>query len=184
MRGGTIPIARQVQKSSTQKFANANAIRKSDGGQNADRQTFPGKNENIVYETLFVPQPAYVEMSYNIDIVTEYQQQMNQILTVFHNISGRRSVFNIKHNLNSYEAMIEPGYTIDFKSDGIDLTERIFTSAITIKVLGYLVGDKDNSDVPIIAKRQSPAKIRFSREKSTLGEQPEFHPNRKDKYRP
>tara|TARA_B100000287_G_C20542100_1_gene745087 strand:- start:169 stop:1050 length:882 start_codon:yes stop_codon:yes gene_type:complete len=184
MRGGAIPIARQVQQSSTQKFANANAIRKSDGGQNTERQTFPGNNENIVYETLFVPQPSYVEMTYNIDVVAEYQQQMNQILTAFHTRAGRRAVFNIRHELNSYEAMFDSGINIDFKSDGIDLTERIFSSTVVIKVLGYLIGDKDNSNVPIIAKHQSPAKIRFSREKSTLGEQPDFHPNRKDKYRP
>ena len=51
-RGGSIAIARQVEQEQTQKFANAYAIRKSDGGQNKNRQTFPGKNKNIVYETI------------------------------------------------------------------------------------------------------------------------------------
>ena len=69
-RGGSIAIARQVEQEQTQKFANANAIRKSTGGQNKDRQTFPGKNKNIVYETLLIPMPTSVEMTYAIDIVT------------------------------------------------------------------------------------------------------------------
>ena len=50
-RGGSIAIARQVEQEQTQKFANANAIRKSTGGQNKNRQTFPGKNKNIVYDS-------------------------------------------------------------------------------------------------------------------------------------
>ena len=32
-RGGSIPIVRQVEQASTQKYANTNSIRKSDGGQ-------------------------------------------------------------------------------------------------------------------------------------------------------
>ena len=70
-RGGSIAIARQVEQEQTQKFANANAIRKSDGGQNKDRQTFPGVNKNIVYETILIPMPTFIEMTYNIGIVAE-----------------------------------------------------------------------------------------------------------------
>jgi len=182
-RGGAIPIARQLEQNETQKFANANAIRKSDGGQNKDYQTFPGKNPNIVYETLYVPMPTYVEMTYNVEIVTEYQQQMNQILTSFHRVAGRRAVFNIKHQSNSYEAMMENNFSIDYKNDGIDVTERIFSTSVSLKVLGYLIGDKDNQDTPVIAKRQSPAKIRFARDRVAVGDEPNFHADRKDKYR-
>ena len=183
-RGGSIPIVRQVEQASTQKYANTNSIRKSDGGQNVNRQTFPGKNNNIVYETLYVPMPTYVEMSYNIDVVTEYQQQMNQILGRLHTFTSTPAVFKISHGANSYEAFIDPSYNVDFKSDGIDLTERIFSTTLTVKLLGYLLGDKDNQDTPIIAKRHSPAKIRFTRERVSVGDEPDFHADRKDKYRP
>jgi hypothetical protein len=143
-RGGAIAVARQVEQEQTQKFANANAIRKSDGGQNKNRQTFPGKNKNIVYETILIPMPTFVEMTYNIDIVAEYQQQMNQILTKFHTFTGDPSVFKVSHERNSYEAFLDPSYNIDFKAEGLDVTERIFSTTLTLKVLGYLVGDKDN----------------------------------------
>jgi hypothetical protein len=183
-RGGSIPIARVVQQEKTANFANANAIRKSEGGMNKNRQTFPGKNKNIVYETLMIPMPTFVEMTYTIDIVTEYQTQMNQILGKFHTHTGDPSVFTVEHERNSYEAFLDPNYNIDFKADGLGVTERIFKTALSIKVLGYLVGDKDNQNTPITVKRQSPAKIRFSRERSELGDIPDFNPNRKDKYRP
>lgn len=183
-RGGSIPIARVVEQEQTAKFANANAIRKSDGGMNKNRQTFPGKNKNVVYETLLIPMPTFVEMTYTIDIVTEYQTQMNQVLSKFHTFTGDPSVFRIEHERNSYEAFLDPNYNIDFKADGLDVTERIFKTALSLKVLGYLVGTKDNQDTPITVKRQSAAKIRFSRERSELDEQPDFNANRKDKYRP
>jgi len=183
-RGGSIAIARQVEQEQTQKFANANAIRKSDGGQNKDRQTFPGVNKNIVYETILIPMPTFIEMTYNIGIVAEYQQQMNQILINFHTFTGDPSVFKVSHERNSYEAFLDPNYNIDFKAEGLDVTERIFATTLTLKVLGYIVGDKDNQNTPITVKRQSAAKIRFSRERSMLGEEPEFQAGRKDKYRP
>ena len=79
---------------------------------------------------------------------------------------------------------MDSNYNINFKADGLDVTERIFTAALSLKVLGYLVGDKDNQNTPIKVKRQSAAKVRFSRERSMLDEEPDFNANRKDKYRP
>jgi hypothetical protein len=183
-RGGSIPIVRQIKQDKTQKFANANAIRKSDGGMNANRQTFPGENPDVVYETLLIPMPTWIEVVYSVDIVSEYHQQMNSILSAFHTISGDPSVFKISHEGNSYEAFIDPSYTIDHKANGLDTTERIFSTTVQVKVLGYLIGAEENQKTPIAVKRQNPVKIRFSRERSMLGEEPDFHAGRKDKFRP
>jgi hypothetical protein len=182
--GGAIPIARQIKQDKTANYANANAIRKSDGGMNANRQTFPGDNKNVVYETLLVPVPTFIECVYNVSIVTEYQQQMNEVLSTFHTLTGDPAVFSITYESNTYEAFVDPSYNIDFKPEGIDLNERVFDTTISIKVLGYLLGAQDNQDTPLIVKRQSAAKIRFSRERSMLGEEPDFHAGRKDKFRP
>ena len=183
-RKASIPIARQIRQDKTANFANANAIRKSNGGMNANRQTFPGENKNIVYETLLVPMPTFIECTYIINIVTEYQQQMNEVMSTFHTLTGDPAVFKIRHERNSYEAFVDPAFSIDFKADGLDVTERVFTTSITIKVLGYLLGAEDNQDTPVIVKRQSATKIRFSRERTMLDEEPDFHANRKDKFRP
>jgi hypothetical protein len=98
-------------------------------------------------------------------------------------LTGDPAVFKIRHERNAYEAFVDPTYNIDFKADGIDLNERTFTTGITIKVLGYLLGAQDNQETPVIVKRQSAAKIRFSRERTMLGEEPDFHAGRKDKFR-
>ena len=80
---GAITIARQIQQDKTKNFANANTVRKSSNGQIATYQTFPNENKNIVYETLSIPMPTFLEVNYSISIVTEYQQQMNEIIAAF-----------------------------------------------------------------------------------------------------
>ena len=42
----------------------------------------------IVYDTLYVPMPTFVEVTYEIKMIAEFQQQMNQIIS---SMMGRRS---------------------------------------------------------------------------------------------
>ena len=70
-KGGSIEIARQIKQDKTQEFANANSIRKSSTKTDVNFQTFPGKNEDIVYESLLVPMPTYVEVGYRISTTNE-----------------------------------------------------------------------------------------------------------------
>ena len=45
---------------------------------------FPGLSQNrTVYETISIPLPVYVTLTYDITIRTEYQQQMNELITAF-----------------------------------------------------------------------------------------------------
>jgi hypothetical protein len=184
-RGGAIPLVRTIQQEKTRNFANANAVRGqfSGSGMNKNYQTFPQKNKNVVYETLMIPVPTFVEITYTVGVVTEYQQQMNDILAPFLAKSSTPSAFNIKHEGNSYEAFIEPDFSFDNNSSGLDVNERIFKTNINIKVLGYLIGSDKNQDTPIPVSRQSAAKITIGRERRVVGDEPDFNPNRKDRYR-
>ena len=112
-RGGSIEIARTIQQDKTKNFANSNAIRKSSGKDNANRQTFPGENKNIVYESVSIPMPKFVEVSYEIKLISEYQQQMNQMMEVMTTFTGSPSVFKIFNGGNQYEAFMEQNYNIN-----------------------------------------------------------------------
>jgi len=73
---------------------------------------------------------------------------------------------------------------LENNSAGIDVSERLFKSTVTIRVLGHLVGQDKNQETPNVVRRQSAAKIQFQRERVILGDEPYFDVQRKDKYRP
>jgi len=183
-KGGSIDIARTVAQQKTAEFANANAIRRSSSGTNKNYQTFPGENKNIVYETISIPMPSFIEVSYVISLVSNYQQQMNQMLAPFLTRNSTPSVFSISHEGNRYEAFMSPEISSESNTGGLNTEERVFRSTINISVLGYIVGAGDNQETPNVVIRQSAAKLRLQRERVIVGDVPEFHPGRKDKYRP
>lgn len=183
-KGGSIDIARVVAQQKTAEFANANAIRRSSSGTNKYYKTFPGENKNIVYETISIPMPSFLEVSYTISLVSNYQQQMNQMLAPFLTRNSTPSVFPIKHEGNRYEAFMLPEVSSESNTAALDTAERVFRSTLTINVLGYIVGAGENQETPNVVIRQSAAKIRLQRERVIVGDVPEFHPGRKDKYRP
>jgi len=182
-RGGSVEIARIVDQDKTKNFANANAIRKSSNKTNKNYQTFPMENKQIVYETMFIPMPTFVEVVYTVGVVAEYQQQMNEILAPFLTVAGTPAVFTIKHEGNRYEAFVDPSFSLENNSAGLDTSERIFKTNITIKVLGYLVGADKNQKTPNVVVRQSAVKVQIQRERAILGDEIESHLGEKYKYR-
>ena len=184
LEGGTLDIARIVNQDKTKNFANANSIRQSATKKNKNYQTFPGNNDEIVYQTLSVPMPSFVEIEYKITAITDYQQQMNQILQTFQNFSSTPGVFNIQHEGNTYEAFLSPNFGIDNNATGLDVNERVFKADISIMVLGYLIGKGENQEYPQIVVRESAAKIQIQRERSVVGDEVPYHYGKKSKYRP
>ena len=183
-KGGALEIARVVNQKETLKFANVNAQNLAAGGTNKNYKTFPNDNKNIVYETITIPMPTFVEIEYGIQVITEYQQQMNEILAVFTGATSTPSVFSIEHNGHRYEAFIDPSYGLDNNSSGLGTNERVFKTTVTIRVLGHITGQDKNQRTPNVVRRQSAAKIQFQRERVILGDIPHYDVERKDKYRP
>ena len=183
-RGGAIQIARVVEQDKTKNFANANSIRKSESKRNINRQTFPGENKEIVYETLSIPMPTFVEVEYSISAITNYQQQLNEIMTPFVTRTSVPSVFKVSNEGHHYEAFFDKSFNLDGNQSNMGTDERIFSAVFTIRVLGYLVGDGSNQETPVVSRRQSAAKLIIQREKAIVGDIPDFHKDNKSKYRP
>ena len=177
-RGGAISIARQVNQDKTKNFANAAALKKSFYKNNENYKTFPGVNNQIVYETLTIPMPTFIEIVYSVGIICEYQQQMNQILAPFMAQTGAPSAFKIEYEGNKYETFIEPEFSMENNSSGLQLDERIFKTNVSFKVLGYIVGSDKNQETPSVVRRQSAAKLTIQRERVVLGDEPDFDVDR------
>mgnify|MGYP003151849666 CR=1 FL=1 len=181
--GGSIPIARQVQQEKTRQRANATSIKRYGQGKDKTYQTFPFENEKIVYETLFIPNPTFVEIVYQIKLISNYQQQMNQMLAPFLSNFSTPAVFNISHEGNTYEAFVEPDFANESNNAGLDVNERLFKSTVTAKVLGHIIGADKNQETPAVTVVESAAEVTIGRERAVVGDKPEFQAQRKDTYR-
>jgi len=180
-KGGSVTIARRVQQEKTRDRANADSIRPS-----GDKtfKTGPRENSKIVYETISIPQPVYLDVEFTISITTEYLQQMNQLTTPFMTRTGAQNSFIIRHEGNKYEAFIQPSISQDNNAASLGQEERKFNTTLTIKVLGYIIGDDVNQEQPFIVVRETAAEVKFQRERAITQDELDYHIKKKTSSNP
>ena len=163
LQGGYLTVNKVIKQDKTRNFANADAARRH------GQENYPlyrgGKNKKIVYQTLTIPIPIYVSVDYKIVLRTEYQQQMNDLLTPFIRVSNAHKRVIINHNSNNYEAFIQEDYAMDNNISNYQNEERKYETAIDLEVFGYLIGDGKNQKRPRIVRRENAVQIRFARER-------------------
>ena len=164
-KGGTITVKRRIKQDKTRNFANADASRIQSGD-----ETRRGNNNKVVYEYLTIPIPVYVTMMYTIVLRSEYQQQMNDLVTPFITKTGQINTFVFENNGWSYEAFIQPDFAENKNVDNLGEEERMFETKIQIKVLGYLIGEGINRVKPKYSIRENRAEIRIIRERVIVGD--------------
>ena len=172
-RKGDLVISKRMVKSKTRNFASKEASRRFGDGTLPDggkQDYFPISNQKIVYEELRIPIPSYITIMYTIVLRTEYQQQMNDLLTPFITKVGNRNYFVFSKNNYSYEAFIQQDFAQDNNASSLGEEERSFTTKIQVKVLGYLIGDKNNMPTPEIVTREEAVELKMSRERVITGD--------------
>lgn len=168
LKGGTVEINRVIKQDKTSNFLKADAFRQFE---QEGRPIKRGKeNKQIVYETLTIPIPVYVEIDYKIMLRTEYQQQMNELLTPMIRSAGSHKRVMIGYNGNAYEAFFDDNYTTANNVSDYQTNERKYETTFNLKVLGYLIGDGKNQKKPRVARRENPVKVRFPRERVMIGD--------------
>jgi hypothetical protein len=161
-RSGRMVIAKRIKQDKTRNFAVANNLRTNTTG--TRQANFPRVNQKVVIESLSIPIPVYVNLDYKIIVKTEYQQQMNDLTQPFMTRTGQINSFVMKRNGHLYEAFIDQGFNQNNNVANLGEDERQFTSEITIKVLGYLIGEGNSDDRPIVIKEESVVEVTFPRE--------------------
>jgi hypothetical protein len=161
-RVGRMTIAKRIKQDKTRNFAVVGNTRTNTSG---DRQKFfPRVNKKVVIETLSIPIPIYVNLDYKITVKTEYQQQMNDLTQPFMTRTGQINSFVMRRNGHLYEAFIDQGFAQSNNVANLGEDERQFTSEVSIKVLGYLIGEGNSEDRPIVTKEESIVEITYPRE--------------------
>jgi hypothetical protein len=180
-KGGSITIARRINHKKTADFLNADSSRKINNVGNG-QINFPSKKKNrkIVYETLTVPMPVYVNIDYAISVKSEYQQQMNEIVQPFMTTTGGINYFIINKDGHKYESFIQQDFSQENNVSSLGTERRSYETTITIKVLGYLIGEGKNQETPKVAIRENKVEIRIPKERTIFGDDPDW---KNGKYR-
>jgi len=160
-----IVIARRIVQDDTNRFATADAFRKS---KNAKDKNFKRKNKKVVYETITMPVPTYIEITYEIECFTEYQQQMNDINSYLIDATNNSNYFSVSRNNHSYECFLDSSITVDNTISDLGEDERTFHTALVIKTLGYINGAGPNESLPKITKTQNVVEVKIGRERVVL----------------
>jgi len=168
LKGGTITVNKIINQKKTSAYANADSFRLH------NQENYPrhkkGRNDmvqnsKIVYETITLPLPVYVELGYKIYLRTEYQEQMNDLLTPFIRVSNGHRRIKLTHNRNIYEAFINEEYTMTNKIINYESNERIYETVVGVEALGYLIGDGNNQKRPRVVRRENAVDVRIARER-------------------
>ncbi len=166
-KGGAINVGRVLYQQKTLKFANADALKLY------GQKNFPSNNPKIVYQTVSVPMPVNIEVMYEITLRTEYQQQMNDLMTPFATKPGTVNFVRLIEKDHRYEGFIQEGYTSNDNLSDFSSDERRFETKINLKVIGYIVGEGKNREKPHYSIRENAVEVKIPRERITLAEIPE-----------
>jgi hypothetical protein len=162
-RSGRLVIAQKIVPRKTQNFAIASGMRSTLGKSNKQKY-YPRVNTKVVIKSLSIPIPVYVNVDYKVVIKTEYQQQMNDLMTPFITRTGQINAFVMRRNGHLYEGFIDQGFTHNNNVSNLGEDMRMFTSEITIKVLGYLIGDGPSDDRPLVRVDENVVEYQFPSE--------------------
>ena len=163
-RIGRMVIAKKIVQDKTRNFAVVGNTRKENFTSGSMQKYFPRVNKKVVIQSLSIPIPVYVNVEYKISIKTEFQQQMNDLLSPFMARTGQINAFTMKRNGHLYEAFIDQGFTHSNNVNNLAEEVRMFSSEVTIKVLGYLIGEGENDDRPIVRVDENVVEITFPSE--------------------
>ena len=163
-RGRSYRVAKRIVQDKTRKFAGEDAM------DTHGQRHYPTNNSKVVYEELMVPIPTYVTVMYSITLRSEYQQQINDMVTPFITRTGQLNHFIFKKDNHRYEAFVQQdfGQTNNLANLGED--DRSFQTKIEVKVLGYLMGGDKNDPRPKIVRRENVVEVKLIRERVILGD--------------
>jgi len=165
-RSGRMVIARRIVQDKTRNFAVSNNVRQSITGSGTPQKFYPRKNHKVVIQSLSIPIPVYVNVEYKIVLKSEYQQQMNELVTPFMGRTGQINSFVMRRNGHLYEAFIDQSFAQTNNSSDLGEEMRMFQTDINIRVLGYLIGEGENDDRPIVRIDENTVEYQFPSERA------------------
>lgn len=186
-KGGTVTVTVKVNQDKTSNFQVADARRTQVGDRtNAstarDTKVYPmfdsrTRNENakkVVYQTITIPIPVYVVVTYQVNIKTDYQQQLNEITQPFFTKNGNTRYFQLLRDGHKYDAFIKGDFTFNNNANNLSEERKTYGASITVEVKGYLIGQDKNQENPKVVIRENIVDVKLPREKVIFGDIPDY----------
>ncbi len=178
-KGGTVTIAREINQFKSANFINADLARLAEQETKKNKNNGvmfvkPKKKPKIVYETITIPLPIYIETTYSIRVRTEYQQQLNEIMTPFITRPNGLNYVELKYEEHMYEGFLGEAFTHENNISSLGQEERKYETSIELRVLGYVIGDDKNQESPRIVRRQNFVDVKFPREHVILDDKKDY----------
>tara|TARA_R100000664_G_C2717585_1_gene112134 strand:- start:40 stop:945 length:906 start_codon:yes stop_codon:yes gene_type:complete len=173
VKGGLMTVAREIKQDKTANFANADAKKQIVLNVGVSQNNFPKKNKKVVYETITVPVPVYIEVSYTLTVMAEYQQQINEMITPFMTKTGGINYAVIEKNNHRFEMFIDSDYALNNNAASLLEDARGYETQISFRIIGYIVGADKNEERPKIVRRENAVEIKIPREHVILGDIPD-----------
>jgi len=149
--GTSIQIGSKLVQAVTQKFANATSLKRT----NNRFQDSKFKNKRVVFEFFDIPQVVSLICKYSVIITTNYQQQMNELVTPFITSPGNINYKKISYNHHGYELFVGDNFSQKDSISSLENNERLYETTIDFRVLGYLFGEDKNEDERFIKAKQN-----------------------------
>ena len=175
-KGGAITRARRISQEKTRNFKNADFAKEDKNS----LSTGKADSNKVVYEFITSPLPTYVTVMYSVVLRTEFQQQMNDLMTPFITRTGQLNAFIYEQDGHKYEAFIQSDFAENKNTTSLNEDERMFETKVSIKVLGYLLGDGLNRDKPQVSIKQNAVDVKISRERVITGDKAPWKKKDKD----
>lgn len=163
-KGGSLEIGTRILQDKSTNFARATNNKK------IGQLNYPNTNNKIVYQTLSIPLPVYVNVSYTIEIRTEFQQQMNDLVQPLITFTGGVNRFFIKNNNHQYESFVKGDFATENNTKNLQEETRLFITKINIDTLGYLIGQDKNQNKPKLVVRETFVEVKMPKERIVVGD--------------
>jgi hypothetical protein len=95
---------------------------------------------------------------------------MNDLIAPFATRTGNINALIATQNGHRYEVFIDGDYSQGNNVATLGEEERSFETTITLKVLGFLLGDGPNEEAPKIVTKQTIVEVKLIRERSIVGD--------------
>jgi hypothetical protein len=153
-----VPVVTSLNQDKTSERANADNKRYA-GTLNVKNK----KTNRPIYYIYNIPVPTAIHVNYEISIISNFQSQMNDIISRFLKFTNNVNGFKLEKNGHTYECFLDQSISLN-SSDDISETERKIEYSFPLKIKGYINEGEMNDAFPSVVRQENISEVIFKSE--------------------